>query len=290
MTGTALLPIALGLLSAVTLAAANTAIKMGVDILIGRAVLSLSAAALVLPGAVVVGPPDAATAWALAIALPAHFAYQLCLVQAVGRGDLSLVFPVMRGAAPLLTALVVTVALDERLGWLAWVGLLIASAAVLLFAWPPAGPGGGAGFRRHPDAHALGWALATAVAIACYNAADTHGVRAAPTPFAFIVWLFLLDPIGIAVTALATRRGEVLSVARFHWRTGVAAGALSVVSFGSALYAFSLMETAKVSALRETAVVFAALMGATLLKEPFGRRRTQAAVLLTGGLVLMQFG
>lgn len=282
----ALLPIALGLVSAVTLAAANTAIKMRVDILVGRAVLSLSAALIVLPAALLVGPPDAATILALAIALPAHTAYQLCLVQAVSRGDLSLVFPMMRGAAPLLIAVVVLLVLGQELGWLAWTGLLIASAAVLIFAWP----NGGHGFRHHPDLRALAWAVGTAVTNACYNAADTHGVRVAPTPFVYIVWLFLLDPIGIAITAVARRGGEVISVIREKWRTGVAAGALSVVSFGSALYAFSLMETAKASALRETAVVFAALFGARLLKEPFGRRRMRAAMLLASGLVIMQFG
>jgi drug/metabolite transporter (DMT)-like permease len=76
---------------------------------------------------------------------------------------------------------------------------------------------------------------------------------------------------------------------RMKWRYGVAAGALSILSFGSALYAFSLMETAKVSALRETSVVFAAAMGSLFLGEGFGRRRLIAAVALACGLVLMQF-
>ena len=280
------LPIALGFTSAITLAAANTAIKMGVDILVGRTVLSLSAALIVLPAAFLVGLPDAVTLLALAFALPIHTLYQLCLVRAVGRGDLSLVFPVMRGAAPLLTAVVVLLVLGEQLSGIAWAGLLVASGAVLIFAWPR-----NAGrLRDHPDRIALAWALATAVTIACYNSADTYGVRVAPNPFVYIVWLFLLDPIGILIVALARRRGELLPVVRRKWRTGVAAGALSVVSFGAALYAFSLMETARVSALRETSVVFAALFGARLLKEPFGRRRTRAALLLAGGLVAMQFG
>ena len=73
------------------------------------------------------------------------------------------------------------------------------------------------------------------------------------------------------------------------WRYGVAAGALSVLSFGAALYAFSLIETAKVSALRETSVVFGALMGMLFLGEKFGRRRLAAALVLAAGLVLMQF-
>lgn len=115
-------------------------------------------------------------------------------------------------------------------------------------------------------------------------------MQATPEPLTYIVWLFLLDPIGIAVTALMFRRCQLAEVIATRWRYGVSAGVLSIFSFGSALYAFSLIETARVSALRETAVVFAALMGARLLKEAFGPRRIAAAFVLAAGLALMQFG
>lgn len=281
-----LLAIALGLFSAVTLAAANMSVKMGVDILVGRAVLSTSAALLVLPGAFLVPLPDTATWTALAIALPAHFGYQICLVGAMQRGDLSLVFPVMRGAAPLLTALAALLFLGELLPPLAWLGLILATAAVTAFAWPP----GGARLNDHPHGAALLWALATAIGISLYNVADARGVRLAPDPFTYIVWLFLLDAVPITATALLLRRNALKAAVALRWRYGVAAGALSVFSFGSALYAFSLMEAARVSALRETSIVFAALMGTVFLGEGLGRRRVAAAAALAAGLVLMQFG
>ena len=283
---TAALAIVLGLFSAVTLAAANVAVKMGTDILAGRAILSMSAALLIAPAALFVPSPDAATWNALLWALPAHFAYQLCLVRAMQAGDLSLVFPIMRGGAPLLTAGAAFLVLGETLPPLSLAGLLLATAAVAAFAWPPEG----IRLRQHPDKAALLWALATAVGVALYNVADARGVRIAPEPFTYIVWLFLLDPIGITVTALIFRRKELRQVVATRWRYGVAAGILSILSFGAALYAFSLIETARVSALRETAVVFAALMGARFLKEGFGLRRTLAAGALAAGLVLMQFG
>jgi drug/metabolite transporter (DMT)-like permease len=284
MDGTAL-AIFLGLFSAVTLAAANLAVKMGTDILVGRAVLSTSAAVLILPFAFLVPPPDAATRQALALAIPAHFFYQVCLVAAMQRGDLSLVFPVMRGAAPLLTALAALLLLGEKLAPLAYAGLLVATGAVMAFALPPRG----SPLRRHPDAAALLWALACAGGVALYNVADARGVRIAPDPFTYIVWLFLLDWVLVTLWALAVRRRALAEAVRAKWRFGVSAGMLSILSFGSALYAFSLMETAKVSALRETAVVFAALMGAVWLKEGLGRRRVLAAAALAAGLVLMQF-
>ncbi len=281
----AALAVCLGLFSAVTLAAANMSVKMGTDILVGRAVLSSSAAILISPAALFVPLPDAATAQALLIAMPAHYAYQLCLVKAMQRGDLSLVFPVMRGAAPLLTALTAMLFLREHLSALAWIGLITATGAVIAFALPPKG----VGLRQHPDRTALLWAAATAVGVSLYNAADARGVRIAPNPFSFIVWLFLIDCIFITVTALIVRRGALKAAVQMRWRYGVAAGALSIFSFGAALYAMSLIEAARVSALRETSVVFAALMGQRFLGEGFGSRRIVAALVLAGGLVLMQF-
>lgn len=285
MTDT-LFAVALGLSSAVTLAAANMSVKMGSDILVGRAILSASAAAMMLPAAFFVPMPDAATWHAFAFALPAHFFYQICMIRALQRGDLSLVFPVMRGAAPLLTAITALLILHEALAPLAWVGLLLATGAVAVFAWPPRG----VALRDHPDRAALLWALGTALGIALYNVTDARGVRIAPSPWSFIVWLFLLDGIAIITTAILLRRDALATAVAMRWRYGVAGGALSILSFGSALYAFTLMETAKVSALRETAVVFAALMGTMLLGESFGKRRIAAALALAAGLVLMQFG
>lgn len=284
MDGTAL-AILLGLVSAVTLAAANMSIKMGADILVGRAVLSLSASLIIGPAAFFVPLPNAPTWGALAVTLPAHFFYQMCLVRAMQRADLSLVFPVMRGAAPLLTACVALALLGERLPPLAWGGLIVATAALLFFVLPPAGTA----LRAHPDAAALGWAAATAVGVALYNTLDARGVRLAPDPFTFIVWLFLLDPIAVTLVVALRRRGLSATATRIRWRYGAAAGALSIISFGSALYAFSLIETAKVAALRETSVMFAAAMGSRLLGEGFGGRRIVAAMVLAAGLILMQF-
>jgi uncharacterized membrane protein len=281
-----LLAIGLGLFSAVTLAAANMSVKMGSDILVGRALLSSSAALMVAPAAFFVPLPDPWTWGALLLAVPAHYAYQLCLIRALQRGDLSLVFPVMRGAAPLLTAAAAFLLLREALPPAALAGLAVATAAVFVFAAPPRG----ILLRHHPDKAVLAWALATAAGVALYNVADARGVRGAPEPFTYIVWIFLLDAVSITSTALLRRRGELARVVASKWRFGVAAGFLSILSYGSAVYAFSLMETARVSALRETSVVFAAVLGALLLKEGFGARRVAAALALAAGLVAMQFG
>jgi drug/metabolite transporter (DMT)-like permease len=281
-----LFAVCLGLFSAITLAATNMSVKMGSDILVARAVLSMSAAILIFPAVFFVPWPTPAIWGALLFSLPAHFFYQICMIRALQRGDLSLVFPVMRGAAPLLTAIAALVLLREELAPLAWLGLILATLAVAIFAMPPKG----IAFRDHPHAAALFWAVGTAVGIALYNVTDARGVRLSPNPLTYVVCLFLFDGAAIVVTALVIRRDAVASAIAMRWRYGVVGGALSILSFGAALYAFSLMETAKVSALRETSVVFAAAMGSLFLGESFGRRRLIAASILAAGLLLMQFG
>ena len=278
------LALLLGLGSAITLAAANAFVKASGDILMTRATLSLSGAAIVAPAAFFVPLPTTQTWTIFALSLPAHWFYQFALIRAMHRGDLSLVFPVMRGSAPLLTAIAALVILGEELKPLAIAGLLVASMATIVFALPEAERIGDKSIKRA----ALFWAVITGIGVAMYNIIDAQGVRTAPSQFTFIVWLFLLDFIGLNTFAIFNRRGAYLSGLAARWRYGVSAGALSVLSFGMALYGFSVAPVAYISALRETAVVFGALMGWFFLKEGFGPRRTMAAFALAGGLVLLQ--
>lgn len=278
---------ALGMGSAVTLAGANTFVKAAKDILGARAVMALSSAVLMFPAAFFVPLPGQQTWIILALSLPAHWLYQTALVRALSRGDLSLVFPVMRGSAPLLTAIAATVVLGEHLSPLAILGLVTASLAAVIFALPEKNFGGSRKVRNS----ALLWAVATGACVAIYNVIDAQGVRSGPSQWSFIVWLFLLDWIGINTIAFITRgRQQFMTSARAALWPGLGAGVCSLASFSMALYGFSIAPVAYMSAMRETAVVFGALMGWWFLREGFGVRRTFAAILLAGGLSLLQFG
>jgi drug/metabolite transporter (DMT)-like permease len=278
--------LALGLGSAVTLAACNAFIKSARDILGARAVMSISSAVLMFPAVFLAPLPSPKTWMFLALSLPAHWAYQAALVRALSRGDLSAVFPVMRGSAPLLTAIAAAIILQEHLWPVAIAGLVIASLATIVFALPERG-GDGTRLRLA----AIGWAIATGVGIAAYNVIDAQGVRSGPSQWSFIVWLFVLDWIGITCVTFLTRGWTAFAAStRAAFRPGLAAGLCSLASFTMALYGFSIAPVAYISAMRETAVVFAALMGWLILKEGFGPRRTLAALVLAGGLGLLQVG
>ncbi len=280
---TGLLALLLGMGSAVTLAGANTFVKAAKDILGGRSVMALSSAVLMLPGAFIAPFPKPETWAILALSLPAHWLYQTALVRALSRGDLSLVFPVMRGSAPLLTAMAAALTLGEKLEPMAIAGLVLASLSTIVFALPERAASGAAHMRRS----ALLWAMATGAGVAIYNVIDARGVRSGDSQWSFIVWLFLLDWVGIHLITFLTRRTTYLSSMRAAFWPGLGAGTLSLMSFSMALYGFSIAPVAYISAMRETAVVFAALMGWWFLKEGFGLRRSLAALMLAAGLSLL---
>ena len=134
--------------------------------------------------------------------------------------------------------------------------------------------------------------MVTALGIAFYSVADANGTRLAAdttTLFTFVVWLFMLDWIGITAAMVWTRRGKVWSDIAPQIRDGTIGGLLGTISYGAALWAFTLTDAANVTAIRETSVVFGAILGAVFLKEAFGPRRIVAASMLAFGLMLLEF-
>jgi drug/metabolite transporter (DMT)-like permease len=218
----------------------------------------------------------------LLIGVGLFWAYNMAMIAAFKRGDMNLVYPVMRGAAPALAGVFAIVVLGETLSVIAILGLSVASGALIAFAWPERG---GA-----PKAAALGFALTTALMTASYTVNDAAGVRAAHSPATYAAWIFFLCFCMLAVTAWVRRGPGVLAAARRQVRSAFPASFFNLTSYGLALYAFAHAPVAPVAALRETSVVFGALLAALILKEPLGRRRIALAGVLAAGLAALQLG
>lgn len=281
-------PIILCLLSAITVAATNLFVKKGGDVLSARMIVSIAMGLSVLPLVPFVDMPTGEIWAALGLSVMVHWFYQFAMIRALHRGDLSLVFPVMRGLAPLLTAIMATFYLGETPGLLGWIGLVIATCALIIFAMPEGANLDGRKLQRT----ALFWAALTALGIAGYSVVDANGSRLsaeAGTVFTFVVWLFLFDWIGITTAMFIVRRGQVWAGVRPQLVGGAIGGFLGTISYGAALWAFTMAEAANVTAVRETSVVFGAIFGAVFLKESFGKRRIVAASVLAIGLLLLEF-
>ncbi len=217
-----------------------------------------------------------------------HMLYYFFLLKAYSYGDLSHTYPIARGLGPLLVALVSGRIIGEHLRTQDIGGVVLLSLGLVALAMPLRNvvpkPGG-----RHGLATLF--AVLTGVTIAGYIIADGLGVRAAgPTVehrISYIAWLCVLEGPWLLVLAAYKRPHTVWAHLSQTWYRGVIGGVVANVGYGIAIYALVLGPMAHVAALRETSVLFGALIGTLLLGEPFGLRRVAAAAVIVIGLVLM---
>ena len=227
-------------------------------------------------------PAPEAWPWLLA-SMVLHQIYYAALLLAYRTGDLSQVYPLARGTAPLLVAVGAWLLAGETLSQAEAAGVVIVSLGILSLAWRR-------GLRPEGEWAALGFALLTACSIGLYSLADGMGVRLSGDALGYIAWLFVLDAIPFLVFAIWRRGWSILPADAAELRNGVLGGLVSLGAYGCVIWAFSQGPMAHIVALRETSVLIAAGIGAYLLKEPFGPRRIAASAVVAGGAVLLNAG
>jgi drug/metabolite transporter (DMT)-like permease len=260
----------------------NTSIKRGLDPLATTVAISLGAALVSLFALPVVGlPAREAWPWVLA-SIVVHLFYFGALIESYRTGDMGHVYPIARGAAPLMTATVTTWFVGERLGLVGWLGIVLLAAGVLLLSLR-----GGRDLAKL-NRRAVGFALFTAVTVCAYSVVDGIGARLAGSAHAYSAALFVgIGPV-MALYALARGGISALGDTKRLWFTGLVGGALQLGSYGIAIWAMTLAPIAIVAALRETSVLFGALIAVVVLKEPVRAGRMAAALLIVCGLVLVR--
>jgi phosphonate utilization associated putative membrane protein len=265
----------------------NALVKSSRDKTLDTALVHFLAGLAVLPFALTLGPPRSQSWPFIAGSMVIHLGYYVALAGAYRHGDLGLTYPVMRGGAPLLVALSSLALVGERLGMLAWLGVTGIAGGVALV---------GLGRTSHLLEHrrALAYALANAAIIAAYTVIDGLGARSSGDVLRYVLWLFVADglPFGLLV---AWQRGvggrrEMLIYARGRWPRALAGGLASVGSYGVALWAMTRAPVAHIAALRETSVLFAAVIGWAWLGERFGARRMAGTLAIVGGVMALRLG
>jgi drug/metabolite transporter (DMT)-like permease len=230
-------------------------------------------------------PLPAAEAWLfLAISVVVHLLYFMVLVGAYRHGDLSQVYPISRGSAPLLVTAGAWLLAGESLGAWELAGVAAVSIGIMSLASP------GRRARQDGEIKAVAYALLTGLTIAIYSLADGLGVRAAGHAFAYIAWLFVLSGPPLLAVTLWRRRGRLLEAFRPHLRHGAVGGALAALAYGIVIWAMSAAPLALIVSLRETSVLIAAGIGALVLKESFGPRRLAATAIIVAGAALINLG
>lgn len=264
----------------------NALVKSSADKALDTAVIHLVGSFIGLPLVALAGLPPA-EAWPyIGASVLIHIAYYIALTGAYQHGDLGLTYPLMRGVGPMLVALSASFTLGESLSPLAWAGVLGVCGGVLVL---------GLSARALQQPKAVGFALSNAVVIAVYTVVDALGARAAVqhggSALQYVALLFVLDGWPFALLVLQ-RRGWAVAWPYARARLPVASiGAMaSLGSYGIALWAMTRAPVATVAALRETSVLFAALLGSWFLKEPFTPRRVAGTVVIVAGVMALRLG
>lgn len=259
-------------------AVVNAILKSGRDKLSSRALIDGFSAILVLPLIFISPLPHGAWGW-LAISWATHLVYLVCLVKTFELADMSAAYPVMRGSAPLVASAVAVCLFSEPLTYVGALGIALISGGTSLIA-----------LGRHASPKALAWALATGFTIAMYTVADAQGVRAAPSAISYIAWVFLALGGGIGLLFALWRGPAFVIAARAEWKPGLIAGALSIMTYGLALWAYRLGDVPKLAALRETSILFGVVIAWLFLKERVTLTRVIGAVVIaSGAAVLLAF-
>ncbi len=266
---------ALVLVAAILHATWNALVKGAGDRTVMLALISLGH---VVPGAILaafVPLPSIESVPFIVASTVVHWGYYTFLNLAYRFGDLSFVYPIARGTAPVLIALGALVWADEQLPLLSWVAIGTVSCGILILA-----------AVRHADPRALGAALLTSLIIAIYSVVDGMGIRLSGSPLGYVAWLFIAE-IFVTLFIAITRWPRLRAANRQSLIIGLSGGALSGLAYAMVLYAKTLAPLGVVSAMRETSVIFAALFGILCFHErPIGRRLFAAGVVACGIILL----
>jgi phosphonate utilization associated putative membrane protein len=279
-------PIVLAVLLGAALHASwNVLVKSAGDKTVDTALVHFLGALVAVPLLLWVGLPRIEAAPFIAASLVIHIGYYIALAGAYEHGELGMTYPIMRGLAPLL------VALGETPTATAWMGTVAITVGVTLVGL--AHPGEALHHRK-----ALAFALANAAIIATYTFVDGLGVRtevaAGGNALRYVMILFVLDglpyPLLVWLRRTPQQRRSIVAYARQRWPMATLGGLASIGSYSIALWAMTQAPVASVAALRETSVLFAALLGTWLLKERFGLQRAVGTLVVVAGVVSLRLG
>lgn len=216
----------------------------------------------------------------LAAAVVAHTAYKYFLISAYEVGDLSRVYPLARGAAPLLAALVGALLLADTVGPLQYLGITVLGLGILTMARGV--------FTDGESRRMLPFALASAAATASYTLIDGMGGRIAGDSIAYVGWLFVADGLVFSAVMIATRGWGLMRGGWGAWGPSIAGSAASFGAYAIAVWAMTRAPIAVVAALRETSILFAVLIGWLIFGERMTTSKALAAGLIIVGVMLMR--
>jgi drug/metabolite transporter (DMT)-like permease len=262
--------------------------KGKLDPWLARGAIDCAYLVMALPIALFVVPWPEPHLWPLLFgAMGIHFVYKLFQAMAYARGSYTVVYPVVRGMGPLVTMLFVGAVFGENYNLVQWGGVFCLSFGIFALAGVNLVQNK---INRRTMGMGLFFAVLTGFGVAAYTTWDAYGVRATVNPFTFIFWLFVLDGLLFPwISLMKYRTMEVKPRLSAMAVRGIIGGLVAFASFGAIMFATRLDKVGEVAVLRETSVVFAALIGWLFLREKVGLLRAGLMVAIASGAILVEF-
>ncbi|MBL4892928.1 MAG: EamA family transporter [Rhizobiaceae bacterium] len=281
----------LTLLSAFSHAVFGAINKSGFDPYLNRGAINICYSLMMMPVVVFVVPLPTAPIFAiLAVSYFLHLIYEWLQAAAYVKGDFTLVYPIVRGTSPVVSAFIAAMLFTEQLGPSQWFGLLLLSGGIFSLAW--------VNIRlKKLDADAnktlvliIGIAVLTGVMVALFTNLDAYGIRLSGEPFTFLAWFFFLGGFGFPLVALHRMRKMAVTppISKLAIR-GVIGALFAFSSFGCLMLATWYGSVAEAAALRETSIIFATIIGVLIFKEKLDLTRLTIIGVIVTGAVLVKF-
>jgi drug/metabolite transporter (DMT)-like permease len=262
-------------------AAWNALIKLQPDKFAAAACIAILAGVVGLPVMATLPMPPAAAWPYLAASAIIHVGYFALVAIAYRSADLGVAYPLTRGSAPVITALLAFLLIGETLGWNGWLAVAAVAAGIVALSADALVRGG---LTRSTAAAAI----LNAGVIVTYTLIDGLGARVVGNGLIYVAWMLAGTAILIIALMVAIRGTAFLIELRKGWQLGLVGAVLTVASYSIALWAMTRAPIGLVAALRETSVLIAAILGAVFFHEPFGPRRWLALALILGGIVVLR--
>ncbi len=271
------LVVALILSAALLHASWNAILRGGADRLWSITIMSATSAVVALPFLFLLALPARASWPCIGLSAALQVAYCLFLVRAYREGGLAQVYPIARGTSPLLVSLGAIFVAGERLTLAALAGVTLVSLGIMALAFE----------KARPSARSTLAAVATGVFVAAYTLTDGVGARLSGHAPSYAAWLFLVQGAAMPAVYVALHGRIALPLKNAETWKALAGGVFGLLSYGVVIWALTLAPMGRVSALRETSILFAAVIGVVFLKEKLTPARITAALMIAGGAITL---
>jgi drug/metabolite transporter (DMT)-like permease len=270
------------LLAAAMHASWNAILKIRLEPLLAMLLIHVLLSFITIPLVFVVGLPKPESWPWMAGSVIIHLGYYFALSEAYRRADMSQVYPIARGSAPLMTAAVSIGIIGDKVSSMGIAGIVLLGIGIFVMSIKSAAD------AAHMDRKAMLLALGTAVTVSAYTVTDGTGARLSGNPWAYSIMLFACEGIIFGLVVVAIKGRAFLRPSYAFVGPGLAGAVLSGSAYGITIWAMTVAPIPLVAAVREASVLFATAIAVIVLKEPLRLNRVIAALLILSGLVLIR--